>query len=85
MTEGTTRDEDLAAMPFEQALSELETIVNRPERGDVTLEESVSIYERGEALKKHCDALLKNAEMRIEKIALSADGQPRGTEPLDIG
>jgi len=85
MIEGIPRDEELAAMPFEQALSELETIVNRLERGDVTLEESVSIYERGEALKKHCDALLKNAEMRIEKIALGADGQPRGTEPLDIG
>jgi len=78
-------DEDLAAMPFEQALSELETIVNRLERGEVTLEESVTIYERGEALKKHCDALLKNAEMRIDKIALGADAQPRGTEPLDIG
>ncbi len=78
-------DEDLAAMPFEQALTELETIVTRLERGDVTLEEFVSIYERGEALKKHCDALLKNAEMRIEKIALGAGGQPRGTEPLDIG
>jgi exodeoxyribonuclease VII small subunit len=85
MTEGTMSDDELAAMPFEQALSELETIVNRLERGDVTLEESVSIYERGEALKKHCDMLLKNAEMRIEKISLGADGQPRGTEPLDIG
>lgn len=74
---------DIAAMPFEKAMSELETIVNRLERGDVPLEESIAIYERGEALKTHCEALLKNAQARIEKITLGPDGKPIGVEPLD--
>jgi exodeoxyribonuclease VII small subunit len=75
---------DLTGVSFEKALSELEAIVARLERGDVGLEESITIYERGEALKKHCEALLKRAEARIEKITLGADGRPRGTEPLDV-
>jgi exodeoxyribonuclease VII small subunit len=74
---------DIAKLPFEAALAELETIVERLEKGAVALEESIKIYERGEALKAHCDKLLKNAEMRIEKITLGADGKPKGTEPLD--
>jgi exodeoxyribonuclease VII small subunit len=74
---------EIAALPFEKALAELEDIVTRLERGSVPLEESIAIYERGEALKKHCDALLRNAEMRIEKITLGADGQPAGAEPFD--
>ncbi|MCT4657342.1 MAG: exodeoxyribonuclease VII small subunit [Cohaesibacter sp.] len=76
---------DISALTFEQALAELEQIVQRLERGDVELEKSIEIYERGEALKKHCDALLKKAEEKVEKIRLSADGKPQGTEPLDIG
>jgi len=71
-------------MTFEQALAELETIVGKLERGDVPLEESIRIYERGEALKKHCDALLKQAEDKVEKIRTGAPGEARGTEPLDI-
>ena len=63
---------DIAKMPFETALAELESIVDRLEKGAVALEDSIKLYERGEALKAHCDQLLKNAEMRIEKIALSA-------------
>ncbi len=74
---------DLAALPFEAALAELEAIVDKLEKGSVPLEESIRIYERGEALKAHCDRLLREAEMRIEKITLSADGRPKGTEPLD--
>ena len=74
---------DIAAMPFETALAELESIVDKLEKGAVALEESIVLYERGETLKAHCDALLKNAEMRIEKIALSADGKPKGATPLD--
>ncbi len=65
----------LAALPFEKALAELEDIVRRLERGDVPLEDSIAIYERGEALKKHCEALLKKAEARIEKITIGPDGQ----------
>jgi exodeoxyribonuclease VII small subunit len=75
---------EIEAMPFEKALTELEQIVNRLERGDVALEESLAIYARGEELKKRCEALLKQAESRIEKITLGPNGQPRGTEPLDV-
>ena len=74
---------DLAKLPFEAALAELEAIVDKLEKGSVPLEESIRIYERGEALKAHCDRLLREAEMRIEKITLSVDGKPKGTEPLD--
>jgi exodeoxyribonuclease VII small subunit len=74
----------IAALPFEKALDELETIVKRLERGDVPLEDSIAIYERGEALKKHCESLLKRAETRIEKITVGPDGQASGTTPLDV-
>ena len=74
----------IAALPFEKALAELEEIVKRLERGDVPLEDSIAIYERGEALKKHCEALLKKAEARIEKITIGPDGQAAGTTPLDV-
>ncbi len=73
----------IADMPFETALAELEAIVDKLEKGAVALEDSIKLYERGEALKAHCDRLLKNAEMRIEKIALSVDGKPKGATPLD--
>jgi exodeoxyribonuclease VII small subunit len=74
---------DIKDMSFERALKELESIVNRLERGDVELEESIAIYERGEALKEHCDRLLKQAEAKVEKLTFAADGAPKGTEPLD--
>ena len=74
---------DIKSMSFEQALAELETIVAKLEGGKAPLAESIAIYERGEALKAHCETLLKTAEARIEKITLSRDGAPAGTEPLD--
>ncbi len=74
---------DIKAMSFETALAELEKIVGNLERGDVDLEQSIRIYERGEALKKHCGDLLKVAEDKVEKIRLSRDGKPIGVEPLD--
>jgi exodeoxyribonuclease VII small subunit len=77
-------DADIAAMSFEAALKELEQIVDKLEKGTVELEESIAIYARGAALKDHCNALLKTAEQRIEKITLAADGHPGGTEPLDL-
>jgi exodeoxyribonuclease VII small subunit len=80
----TENNADITALPFEQAMAELEGIVERLEKGSVALEESIAIYERGEALKKHCETLLKSAEQRIEKITLGADGKPKGTEPLDV-
>ncbi len=74
---------DVAVLPFEKALAELEAIVQRLEKGDVALEESIRIYERGEALKRRCEALLREAEARVEKITRDAAGKPTGTEPLD--
>ncbi len=75
---------DVAGLSFEKALAELEQIVDRLEKGTVALEESIALYERGEALKAHCESLLKTAEQRIEKITLGPDGKPTGTEPLDV-
>ncbi|MDD9909376.1 MAG: exodeoxyribonuclease VII small subunit [Ahrensia sp.] len=74
---------DISKLSFEQALERLETIVNDLERGDVPLEESIAIYEQGEALKKHCAKLLQTAEDKVEKIRVGADGSAKGTEPLD--
>jgi exodeoxyribonuclease VII small subunit len=74
---------DVAGLPFEKAMAELESIVQKLEKGDVALEESIRIYERGEALKRRCDALLRDAEARVEKITRDAGGKPVGTEPLD--
>ncbi|MFE1602350.1 exodeoxyribonuclease VII small subunit [Methylobacterium sp. ID0610] len=71
-------------LPFETALEELEGIVQRLEQGNVPLDESVAIYERGEALKRHCEQLLQRAEARIQRITLGADGNPVGTAPLDV-
>ncbi len=75
---------DVAAMPFEAAMAELEAIVGQLEKGSVPLEQSIAIYERGEALKAHCEGLLRRAEMRIEKITLGPDGTPTGLAPLDV-
>ncbi|OHV75916.1 exodeoxyribonuclease VII small subunit [Rhizobium sp. LCM 4573] len=74
---------DVSGYSFEKAVAELESIVARLERGDVALDESIAIYERGEALKKHCEKLLAAAENRIEKIRLDRAGKPQGIEPLD--
>ena len=76
-------NEDIGAMSFEQALAALERIVDDLERGDVPLDQSIRIYERGEALKAHCDRLLRAAEDKVEKIRLGRDGRPAATEPLD--
>ncbi|MEZ5850776.1 MAG: exodeoxyribonuclease VII small subunit [Hyphomicrobiaceae bacterium] len=77
------RHADIKDMSFERALKELESIVGRLERGDVELEESINIYERGEALKEHCDRLLKVAEAKIEKLTFNSDGAPKGAEPFE--
>jgi exodeoxyribonuclease VII small subunit len=82
MADSPATADDIKQMSFEAALRELEGIVGKLESGQAPLAESIAIYERGEALKAHCEALLKAAEMRIEKITLR-NGQPTGTEPLD--
>ena len=69
-------------MSFEEALRNLEEIVTRLERGDVALEDSIALYERGAALKKHCEVRLQAAQMRVEAIRMAEDGQPGGTEPF---
>ena len=75
---------DVKKMPFERAIDELESIVKDLEGGKVPLEQSVALYERGEALKKRCEELLRQAEARVEKITLDASGKPTGSEPLDV-
>jgi exodeoxyribonuclease VII small subunit len=75
---------DVKKLSFERAIEELESIVKRLEDGKVPLEESVTIYERGEALKRRCEELLRQAEARVDKITTDANGQPTGTEPLDV-
>jgi exodeoxyribonuclease VII small subunit len=82
MAEGNNTD--INSLTFERAIEELESIVKRLEEGKVPLEESVAIYERGEALKRRCDELLRQAETRVEKITLDAAGKPTGTESLDV-
>ena len=77
------KNKDISEMTFEQAVEQLERIVDHLERGDVPLDKSIDIYERGEALKKHCERLLEAAENRIEKIRLDRNGKPQGVEPLD--
>lgn len=77
MTETPIKD-----MSFEDALKELETIVAKLERGDAPLEESITIYQRGAALKAYCESKLKDAQLKVEKIVLEANGQA-GTEPFD--
>ncbi len=73
---------DIATMSFEDALRELEQIVQKLEGGDVPLDDSIRIYERGAALKAHCEARLREAELKVEKIVLGADG-PKGLEKAD--
>ena len=76
---------DVKRLSFEKAIEELESIVKRLEEGKVPLEESVAIYERGEALKRRCEEQLRQAEARVEKITLDSSGKPKGSEPLDVG
>ena len=83
MNKAATKHADIKEMTFERALKELEGIVARLERGDVELEESIAIYERGEHLRDHCDRLLRQAEAKVEKITLGADNSPKGTTPFD--
>ena len=75
---------DVKKLSFERAMEELESIVTRLEGGKVPLEESVAIYERGESLKRRCEELLRQAEVRVEKITIDADGEVSGTVPLDV-
>jgi len=74
---------DIATLSFEKALAELEGIVRQLESGEVELERSIEIYERGAALRAHCDSKLQAAELKVEKIVRGEDGQP-ATEPAGL-
>jgi exodeoxyribonuclease VII small subunit len=75
----------ITALSFEEALKELESIVARLESGDASLDQSIDLYTRGEALRSQCEKRLKDAQARIEKISLSPDGTPNGTTAFDAG
>ncbi|ASJ92587.1 exodeoxyribonuclease VII small subunit [Porphyrobacter sp. CACIAM 03H1] len=87
MDEGTSSPAaaapDISAMSFEQALAALEAIVQQLERGDVPLVQSITLYERGEALRAACQQRLDAAQARIERIVTAADGRAAGTRPFD--
>ena len=76
---------DVAEMSFEDALRELEQVVGQLERGEVPLDQSIALYERGAALKARCEAKLKEAEEKVAKLTLDGEGVPTGTTPLDAG
>ncbi len=75
----------LAELSFEDALKKLETIVRQLESGEVPLDKSIDLYAEGDALRRQCEARLKSAQARIEKITIGGDGKPAGTEPFDVG
>lgn len=74
---------DVAGMTFEAAMAELEKVVRDLESGQVELEKSISLYERGAKLKAHCEALLKAAEEKVSKITFGEDGKPAGTVAVE--
>ena len=76
-------DTPISEMTFEQAMSELERIVTELERGDVPLEDSIYLYEKGAELKKRCETKLKEAEQKVAAITLDEDGSVTGTKPLE--
>jgi exodeoxyribonuclease VII small subunit len=76
---------DISGLTFEQALGELEKIVAELESGQAPLERSIEMYERGAALKAHCEARLEAARLRVEKIVLGPDGQAQRAEPAEFG
>lgn len=75
--------QEQAELSFEAALARLEEIVRTLEKGEAPLDRSIELYQEGDRLKRHCEARLKAAQMRIEQIAFGADGKPSGTTPFD--
>jgi exodeoxyribonuclease VII small subunit len=78
-------DAQIAALSFEEALKELETIVGKLESGQAELDQAIGLYERGDQLRRQCAARLDAAQARIEAIRLDADGRPSGTAPFAAG
>ncbi|MFS4439371.1 exodeoxyribonuclease VII small subunit [Paracoccaceae bacterium GXU_MW_L88] len=75
---------EIAKLSFEDAMKALEEVVGQLEKGEVPLEQSIELYQRGAALRAHCETKLREAEEKIAKISLDSNGQPKGTEPLDV-
>jgi exodeoxyribonuclease VII small subunit len=75
-------EKPVAEMSFEEAMAALEQVVDRLERGDVALDASIALYERGAALKAHCGAKLREAEEKVELIRVS-EGRAVGTTPVE--
>lgn len=78
-------DPEISALSFEEALKALEDIVKKLESGEVPLDATMDLYERGEKLRGHCQARLDAAQARIEKIVAGADGQAAAVQPFDAG
>jgi exodeoxyribonuclease VII small subunit len=76
-------DKPIEEMTFEQAMAELEAVVDQLDRGEVALDESIKLYERGALLKKRCEQKLKEAEEKVAAITLDEDGNPNGTAKMD--
>lgn len=76
-------DTPIDQMSFEAAMAELEQVLSQLEKGDVALDASIQLYERGDALKKHCEKKLKEAEEKVAAITLDADGSPAGLKPVE--
>lgn len=84
MTDETARtDQDISGLSFEEALRELEQIVETLEQGRGSLDDAIAAYERGAVLKKHCQKKLEEARMKVEKIKLDDAGRPAGADELD--
>jgi exodeoxyribonuclease VII small subunit len=84
MTASAADPADIKALSFEQALAELERIVAELESGQAPLERSIEMYERGAVLKAHCEARLKAAQLRVEKIVVGANGEAVRADPAEF-
>ncbi len=81
--EASLAEASIEGMSFEEAMAELEGVVEKLEKGEVPLEELITLYERGARLKAHCEAKLKAAEERVERLTLDPQGRAQGTQPFD--
>ena len=76
-------EKPVSDMTFEEAMAELESLVNKLESSQVALDDSIALYDRGAELKRHCEAKLKAAEEKVAQITLGANGKPDGTKPVE--
>ncbi len=76
-------DKPVKEMSFEEAMAALEKVVSELESGQVPLEQSIALYEKGAALRAHCEGKLKDAEEKVAQITQGPDGQASGTKPLE--